>query len=98
MTNQYLDAYPYLDALVGGWFHQDFDLDGGSLEEVIASYKARSAPDDRLGAKADIQRLLRNTDVESLEERFNRQFSPSAYPGRFELSMKDWLVKLYHLL
>ena len=36
VENLYIDGFPYLDALVGGWFHQDFDLAGGTLEEVVA--------------------------------------------------------------
>jgi hypothetical protein len=31
VDNQYIDSFPCLDALVGGWFHQDFDLAGGTL-------------------------------------------------------------------
>ena len=93
-----MDAYPYLDALVGGWFHQDFDVDGRSLKEVIASYKTRTASDDRLGAKNDITRFLRNADDEHLEEEFAALFTPAFYPGRADLTVRDWLLKIYELL
>lgn len=33
------ENYPHLDSLIGGWFHQDFDLEGDTLEEVVAAYK-----------------------------------------------------------
>jgi hypothetical protein len=36
--------YPFLDALIGGRFLQDFDVAGDTLGEVIASYKAVEAP------------------------------------------------------
>jgi hypothetical protein len=98
MGSQYLESYPYLDALVGGWFHQDFDIDGSTLEEVLSSYRARSAPDDHLGAKADVQRFLRNTSNDRLEEEFNEQFTPGAFPGRDDLDLRDWLLKVYSLL
>jgi hypothetical protein len=98
MSSQYLEAYPYLDALVGGWFHQDFDIDGGSLEDVIASYKARTTEDDHLGAKADIKRFLRSFDEDRLEEQFVTRFIPGSYPGRWDLSLRDWLLRVYALL
>jgi CdiI immunity protein len=98
MGSQYLKDYPYLDALVGGWFHQDFDIDGSTLEEVLSSYKWRTAPDDRLGAKADIQRFLRNTSDDRLDDEFNERFTPGAFPGRDDLNLSDWLRKIYSLL
>jgi hypothetical protein len=92
------DTYPYLDALVGGWFHQDFDIDGNTLEEVLASYRDRSPPGDHLGAKADIQRFIENTPPEQLEAEFNARFMPTGFPGRDDASLHDWLRRVHALL
>lgn len=98
MSREHLDSYPYLDSLVGGWFHQDFDIDGSTLEDVLASYRGRSHPDDRLGAKADIQRFLRNTPPGQLEAEFQARFSPTGFPGRDDSSLHEWLQRVYALL
>ncbi|WP_436190346.1 contact-dependent growth inhibition system immunity protein [Pseudorhodoferax sp. LjRoot39] len=34
--------FPDLASFMGGWFHQDSDLHGDSLEEVVAAFKAES--------------------------------------------------------
>lgn len=92
------DKYPYLDALVGGWFHQDFDIDGNTLEEVLASYRHRTPPGDHLGAKADIQRFIVSTPAEHLEAEFNARFTPTGFPGRDDASLRDWLLRVHALL
>lgn len=98
MGSEYFESYPHLDALVGGWFHQDFDVDGGTLEEVMASYRGRAPEDERLGAQADIMRFLRNTASADVEEEFNSRFSPGGYPGRDDLGVREWLLKVCALL
>ena len=98
MSSPYFESYPYLDALVGGWFHQDFDVDGNTLEEVITSYKKRTEADDQLGVKADIQRFLRNTPDDQLDDAFNDRFTPGGFPGRDDLGLREWLLKIYSLV
>ena len=34
------DAYPALADLIGAWFHQDFDLEGETISDVIAAFRA----------------------------------------------------------
>ena len=43
MTHLYEDTYPYLDALVGGWFHQDFDINGRTIEDGYFRLQAANA-------------------------------------------------------
>ena len=65
----------HLDALVGGWFHQDFDLAGGTLEEVVAAFKKSSPSEDWLGTKADIKRFLRTRGEEEIDARLRAAIS-----------------------
>jgi CdiI immunity protein len=98
MSHPYVDCYPYLDALVGGWFHQDFDIDGDTLEEIIASYKRKSPPDDLLGTKADINRFIRQTPDERIDEEFARRFEADVDPRRWSQTTRHWLLRIYDLL
>src|SRR5436309_645897 len=98
MSHPYVDAYPYLDALVGGWFHQDFDLDGDTLEDLIDAYKKGTPPDDLGGARADIKRFLRQTPRAEIEQAFVRLFNPGVDPKRWAASVEEWLSEVYRLL
>src|SRR5256885_8765439 len=98
MAHRYVDCYPYLDALVGGWFHQDFDTDGDSLEELIAAYRAKAPPDDIPGTKADIRRFLRQTPASKMHDEFLRLFEPGVDPRRWAPSTAQWLSRVYDLL
>jgi hypothetical protein len=46
-------SYPDLDNLLGGYFHQDFDLAGGNLQEIIATYSADASDELRKSTRAD---------------------------------------------
>jgi hypothetical protein len=98
MDHPYLFSYPYLDNLVGGWFHQDFDIEGGTLEEIIQSYKKSSPADDVLGTKADIQRFIRQAGADHLTEKFVEIFQPDVDPTAWGMSTRDWLLRIYDLL
>jgi hypothetical protein len=40
---------PFLRQLLGGWFHQDFDIDGDTLEEILAKFKSVTPEVEVLG-------------------------------------------------
>jgi len=50
--------YPYLNAFIGGWLHQDYDIDGDTLEEIVASFKRRSDLDRSAFGGADSAAVL----------------------------------------
>jgi len=98
MATLYLDSFPYLDALIGGWFHQDFDLAGDTLEEVVAAYKKSNPPEDWLGTEADIKRFLRTRDEDQIEGDFVRLFTPGVEPAGWDMTTREWLMKIHDLL
>lgn len=51
-------AYPHLAGLLAGWFHQDFDVAGSTLDEVVAAYRATADAAERLAVRDDIQRFI----------------------------------------
>src|SRR5580704_484929 len=64
--------YPHLAQLIGGWFHQDFDIEGGTLEAMIAAFKKVTTPADCAETRADIGRLLSRYDDQALSQEFVR--------------------------
>ena len=69
-------AYPFLDALIGGWFHQDFDIAGDTLAVAIASFRRDTNSEDWAETRADIARLLRRYDDVALPHEFHPPFCP----------------------
>jgi CdiI immunity protein len=98
VENPYIESFPYLDALVGGWFHQDFDLEGDTLEEVVAAFKKSSPSEDWLGTKADIKRFLRTREEHEINADFVRLFQPGVDPVAWSGSTQNWLTAIYNLL
>lgn len=95
----YIEQYPYLFNLIGGWFHQDFSLEGNNtFEEIIAAFRNESPPSDWMGVRADIHRLLRFYDGEKLSQEFGRLFSYQVDPALWGMTTRQWLSKVDELL
>lgn len=82
--------FPELASFMGGWFHQDFDIHGETLEEVVAAFKAES--DAALVALlvADIDAFLATGD-EGMEDRFQDFFRPDIIPTAFRPTTREFL-------
>ncbi len=87
------DAYYYLDHILGSYFHQDCLDDGQTVEAIIADYIKTHGPYDRLGLRADIQRLLHmhpDDPFDAMEKLFSMDVSPQLDNE----SMAQWLREL----
>ena len=91
-------AYPFLDVLIGGWFHQDFDIEGDTLAAIIASFRRDTNADDWAETRADIARLLRRYDDAALPQEFIRLFQPGVYPTGWPGGTRQWLARIDELL
>src|SRR5215475_14377033 len=91
------EPYPFLRQLLGGWFHQDFDIDGETLEEIIAKFKSVTSQVEILGAKSDIETLLNNS-ADDLDSEFVRLFVPDIDPAGWGMTTRQWLVRVHGLL
>jgi hypothetical protein len=100
MSTRSAKDYPHLDTLVGAWLHQDFDIDGDSLEAIIASYKDAHGPSDWQGVQADILQFVGDADADAAEvgERFVEVFRPDVDPGAWGMSPREWLLRIHALL
>ncbi|EHR68977.1 hypothetical protein BurJ1DRAFT_0078 [Burkholderiales bacterium JOSHI_001] len=76
------ESYPLLANLMGAYFHQDYDIDGPELEDVVGAY-CRVAPDNKRRALvAEIDRLLADED-QTLDQPFDDLFHPDVPPTAF---------------
>jgi hypothetical protein len=85
--------FPELACFISGWFHQDFDIHGDSLEAVVAAFRAES--DEALVPLlvADIDAFLATGDA-GLEERFQAFFRPDIIPTAFRATTREFLLAI----
>jgi hypothetical protein len=92
--------YPHLAALLDGYFHQDFDVNGSTLEEIIDKSRADSSPAEIDGTIQDIHRFIQafgDTDAH-LAAAFERIFQPGVIVEGWEgMSTRQWLQRIANL-
>ena len=89
--------YPLLNHLIGGWFHQDFDVDGETIEDVVTAYKAATSPEDVRGVKAEIRRFVEQSG-DTIDDRFESLFHPDIDPAGWGLTTRAWLDRIHDAL
>jgi hypothetical protein len=82
--------FPELAAFMGGWFHQDFDIHGDSLEEVVAAFRSESDVALVQPLVDDIDAFLATGD-DGMEERFQDYFRPDVIPTAFRATTREFL-------
>jgi hypothetical protein len=91
-------TFSHLDELLGAWFHQDFDQEGDTLEEILETYRSVS-PDGRCAAVVhDIDRFLALPE-DNLDDVFTSPFKPGGvYLPGWGMSAREWLQRVRELL
>jgi hypothetical protein len=84
------ELFPELASFMSGWFHQDFDIHGDTLEEVVAAFKAESGAELVAPLVADIDAFLATGD-DGMEERFQDWFRPDIIPSGFRPTTRAFL-------
>jgi hypothetical protein len=98
MSHASADAFPNLRKFLGGWFHQDFDLEGdASLAGIVASYRQTSSPEERAAVSAEIDGFLA-LPSETLDDEFIRTFTPDIDPAGWGMTARQWLGRVRDLL
>jgi hypothetical protein len=93
-------SYPALSNFMGGWFHQDFDIEGNSVPEVLEAFRSVTPTNEERKLKSEIQRLLdeHSSDLDSaFEEAFNPTSSHRHYPGLHARSSKRYETCSIHV-
>jgi hypothetical protein len=91
-------AFPFLDALIAGWFRRDVDVAGDGLAAAIAAFRKETNADDWAETRADIARLLRRYDDAALAPEFIRLFVPRGDAAAWRGSARQWLARVEELL
>jgi hypothetical protein len=87
------DVYPYLEELLGAYFHQDAFDDAASEEEIMEDFKASSWEYQQLGVRADIRRLL-HEHADDLLQTIQALFAPQVIVGHTNDEARAWLMKI----
>ncbi len=90
---QSIKDYPELTALLSGWFHQDFDIVGETLEEILGAFKASCLAEERRSLMLDISRFLKIGD-DVIDKEFNRIFNPDIEPTGFATTTRTFLEEI----
>jgi CdiI immunity protein len=89
--------YPYLANFLGGWFHQDFDLEGETVGEVVRAFARVSNPQERQNLLHDIDRFAQSHGAD-LDRAFKLTFNPDIDPCAFAGSTADFLQDIARTL
>ncbi len=93
--------YPALAALLDGWFHQDYDIYGDSLEAILPHYVKVTPHPERLQVVKDITRFedeYGETD-EKLRTRFEAIFDPGVTVEHWDgMTTRQWLERVRELI
>ncbi len=91
-----MNPYPYLDSLLGAWFHQDFDIEG-DVSDIIPKFVASSHAVDVWATVADIRRFLQD-HADDTEAAFTAVFGLTIEPSGWGMTAREWLVWVERLI
>ena len=92
-----MNSYPQIAAFFGAWLHQDFDLVGETLAEVVTDYLEVSSRNEIGKLRKEIQALLRDTTGD-FDQAVATLFHPEVYLDHFAPNSKEFFEKLDELL
>ena len=85
------NRYEHLASFLGAWFHQDFDLAGSTIEEIVNAYLASASKDDIKHVRRDIQDFLNDHPNDASEKRiatFDLDVDPAGFAPSGELFLQ----------
>lgn len=89
--------YAHLASFFAGWLHQDFDLSGETLDEVLAEFKRSAKPGEASAVCGDVDRFLKDHGVDAgrgFAEAFEMEVDPLGFAPTiqaFLLTIRDQL-------
>jgi CdiI immunity protein len=93
-----MSPYPHLADFLGAWFHQDFDLVGETIEEVVDAYGRTANAVARHALASDIDAFLGEGQAHELDARFMRVFNPDIDPAGLAADTRDFLERILRRL
>ncbi len=91
--------YPDLADLISGWFHQDFDIEGDTIEEIVAAFCKCHTQVARNAVIADINKFLDEHVAQGeVDSEFNRIFTPDIVTTAFATDTQAFLQEIARYL
>jgi CdiI immunity protein len=90
-------AHEPLDAFLGAWFHQDCCMNGETLQDIVAEYRAVARSGDKRALQADIERFLDEAQGD-VDARLASEFDLDIIPSAFATDAEAFLRTIYRLL
>jgi hypothetical protein len=84
--------YPRLAHLMDSYFHQDYDIDGHTIEEVVGAYQAVTPRERQEELAAEIETFLKTSP--DVDRAFEERFSPQIETTDFAASTREFLEKI----
>lgn len=91
------NQYPQLADFIGSWFHQDFDLVGETVAEIVAAFLAVTPPVEQAALRTDIEMFLAE-HANRLDDDFEAIFQPDVMPCALSGSTRAFLDEIRALL
>jgi hypothetical protein len=92
-----MKSYPQIAAFFGAWLHQDFDLVGETLADVVTAYLEVSSQNETGALRKEIQALLRDTTGD-FDQAVVALFHPEVYLDHFAPNSREFFQQLDKLL
>lgn len=83
-------AYPMLEQLMAACFHQDYDVEGETVAEVVAAFRIATPPDQRARLRAEIAAFIA-AYPDDLDRAFESTFRPHVIVAAFSGSTLEFL-------
>jgi CdiI immunity protein len=86
-----------LDAFLGAWLHQDCCMNGETLQDIVADYRAVARDEDRRALRLDIEQFLKESEGQ-VDSRLEEDFDLDIIPSAFAADAEDFLRTIHRLL
>lgn len=92
-----IQRYKNLATFFSSWFHQDFDLNGETIEEIVSTYLQSADPNEVEILKKEIRQFL-SENAGCIQARFEENFDLDVDPLGFASSIEEFLMSIYKVL
>jgi hypothetical protein len=90
-------TYPELADFMAAWFHQDFDIEGETVADVVRAFQASTPTEAQAAVRKDIVRFLLD-HAGDLDASFESTFQPDVIASAFSGSTRAFLEEIRDLL
>jgi len=92
-------VYPNLEQFLSGYFHQDWDIEGGNDSEVVSAYKSNESVENIQSVVMDLGKAIRICEQRDMNaDQILQQLGCEYFYKNDGLSGLDWMRRVKALL